>query len=265
MLIFINHDDIRSLEVSEELIRRGYYVSDQFSDMKYADIIYMGVKGIDNKNRLMTKQETICIKDNFFETLKDNVLIITLIYNDNIKQASQHYHFQYLCLLDDEEFLYKNSILTAEGLLSYLIKHRRYPIYQSRILILGYGHCAYPIAKYLKAMDADITIAARKKELQHEIESLGYEYMKFNELNLSTFDIVINTIPYVVVDKDKLLKVKSNVMIVDIASYPYGIDHHFAISQGINSIILPSIPSKYAYGYAGQMIADIIERELENA
>ena len=54
-------------------------------------------------------------------------------------------------------------------------------------------------------------------------------------------------------------------MIVDIASYPYGIDHHYALSKGINCQILPSIPCKYAYGYAGKMIADEIERKLENA
>ena len=54
-------------------------------------------------------------------------------------------------------------------------------------------------------------------------------------------------------------------MIVDIASYPYGIDHHYALSKGLNCQILSSIPCKYAYGYAGKMVADEIERELENA
>ena len=56
----------------------------------------------------------------------------------------------------------------------------------------------------------------------------------------------------------------SHMMILDIASYPYGVDHHYALSKGFNSIILPSIPSKYAYGYAGKMMADQIEREINH-
>ena len=51
MLVFVNHDDMRSLELMEEMLHRGYYVSDQFKDMKYADVIYMGMRGIDRKNR----------------------------------------------------------------------------------------------------------------------------------------------------------------------------------------------------------------------
>ncbi|MEG0366493.1 MAG: hypothetical protein RR585_06635, partial [Coprobacillus sp.] len=58
MLIFVNHDDMRSLELMDELIRRGYYVSDQLNDLRYADVLYLGLKGVDNKNRLMTHQET---------------------------------------------------------------------------------------------------------------------------------------------------------------------------------------------------------------
>lgn len=49
MLVFVNHDDMRSLELMEEMLHRGYYVSDQFKDMKYADVIYMGMRGIDRK------------------------------------------------------------------------------------------------------------------------------------------------------------------------------------------------------------------------
>ena len=80
-----------------------------------------------------------------------------------------------------------------------------------------------------------------------------------------TTDILINTIPYVVVKENEIDKVHKRLMIVDIASYPYGIDHHYALSKGLNCQILSSIPCKYAYGYAGKMVADEIERELENA
>ena len=78
MLIFINHDDMRSLECMEECIRRHYYVSDQLKDLKYADVIYLGAKGLDRKNRLFMNNETIMIDE---ETIK-KVLITFYIENN---------------------------------------------------------------------------------------------------------------------------------------------------------------------------------------
>lgn len=264
VLIFINHDDLRSLELMEECVRRGYYVTDQIKDIKYADVIYLGTKGIDRKNRLLTHNETLILSDDFFSLLKKGSMVITLAYNSFLEQLSKKYGFKYIYLLENKRFIYLNSILTAEGLISYLIAHRRFPLYQSRIVILGFGHCAKPIIEYLKAMHSDVYVVVRRKELQKEIESMGCHFMFIEDMDLKDFDILINTVPQLIVDKEKLDQANSQMMIVDIASYPYGVDHHYALTQGFNSIILPSIPSKYAYGYAGKMIIDEIERMLEN-
>jgi len=265
MLIFVNHDDLRALELMEELLRRGYYVSDQMKDLRYADVIYLGRKGIDRKHRLEMQHETKKLPEDLFQNLKENCLILTLMNNDYLHELSKLYHFRYMCLLKQEDFIYKNSILTAEGLLSYLISHRRFPIYQSRILVLGYGHCAKPIIQYLKAIGATVSVGLRNKKYRKDIEETGCLYQNIKELNLSNQDIIINTIPCLVVDRLLIDTIDKKTMIVDIASYPYGIDHHYALSKGYNCQILPSIPCKYAYGYAGQMVVDIIEKECFHA
>lgn len=264
MLVFVNHDDMRSLEVIEEMIQRGHYVSDQLKDMRYADVIYLGGKGIDRKNRMNYQQETVVFSDEMFSSLKENSLILTLIHNDYLEELSAQHHFRYAALLDDEEFVEKNSILTAEGLMSYLIQHRRYPLYKSRITILGYGHCAKPIIRCLKAFQADVEVAVRHGKYQREIEKEGCRYIDIQDVNLKDVDILINTVPSIVVSEEKLDKANPRIMIVDIASYPYGLNHHYALFKGLNSQILPSIPSKYAYGYAGKMIADEMERMIND-
>ncbi|WP_270639440.1 NAD(P)-dependent oxidoreductase [Longibaculum muris] len=263
--MFINHDDMRSLELMEELMRRGYYVSDRLKDMKYADVIYLGAKGMDRKNRLILEHETIVVDDEIIKHLKENCLVFTLIHNEYLIELSKEYHFQYIALLDQENFVEKNSILTAEGLMSYLISHRRMPLYDSQVIVLGYGHCAKPIIDDLIGLKANVKVAVRKRKYQKEIEKKNAQYIAIDQVDLSQCDILINTIPHVVIEKEQLDHIKKNLMIVDIASYPYGIDHHYALSKGINCQILPSIPCKYAYGYAGKMIADEIERKLENA
>ncbi len=265
MLIYVNHDDMRSLELMEELIRRGYYVSDEFKDLRYADVIYLGAKGIDAKNRLKTSYDTMTLNENIWKQLKKRCIVVTLMHNEYFVSLAKLYQFSYVALLDHEDFIEKNSILTAEGLICYMIMHRRYPIYQSQVCVLGFGHCAQPIVDELIALKADVLVAVRRKELKATIETKGARYVSLQEVDLSQIDILINTIPSLVIQQKELEQAKKGIMIIDIASYPYGIDHHYAISHGMNSQILSAIPCKYAYGYAGRMIADEIERMLESA
>lgn len=265
MLIFVNHDDLRSLEFMEVMIERGYYVSDQFEDMKYADVIYLGVKGIDRKNRLIVNQETYVLDKEKLMSLKESARIFTLIPNAYLKELSLQYHFQYYALLEDEVFLEENSILTAEGLISYLIKHRRFPLYHAKVTVLGFGHCAKPLINYLKAFQSHVTVAIRNEKYQKEIEDMNCVYQNIKNLDLSATDILINTIPSVIVSDQTLKHAYKRIMIVDIASYPYGLSHHYALSLGFNCQILSSIPCKYAYGYAGKMVADYIERVMNYA
>lgn len=260
MLIYINHDDMRSLELMEECIRRGYYVSDQLKDLKYADVIYLGSKGLDRKNRLLMNNETVLLTDDIFQHFKEGSIVLTLCDNAYLEELSILHGFQYSALLKQEDFINKNAILTAEGLLSYLISHRIYPIFDCHIMVLGFGHCALPIIQYLKALGANVDVVTRNKKQETEIQKLGCQYVYIDDINLKDIDLLINTIPHVVVKEKELDKASSRLMIVDIASYPYGILHHYALAKGINSIILPSLPSKYAYGYAGQMMIDEIER-----
>ena len=48
-MIFINHDDLRSLDCFEKCVEEGLYVSDDIKDLKYAQVIYLGQKGLDRK------------------------------------------------------------------------------------------------------------------------------------------------------------------------------------------------------------------------
>ncbi len=260
-MIFINHDDLRSLECYEECLSQGLYVSDDINDLKYADVIYLGQKGMNRKNNLFVNGETVLFDECILKNIHDNAVVITLMYNEYLNELSNKYKFIYIALLCDENFIEENSILTAEGLLSYLISHRLFPLYNSRILVLGYGHCGKAIVECLKGFNTYKYIYCRNnKDL---LINNAHIYHNIEDIDFSIFDIIINTIPEVVVKKESIDQMKRQVMIADIAIYPYGIDHHYALSRGLNSIILPSIPNKYAYKHAGNMIFNKIKGMIE--
>ncbi len=258
-MIFINHDDIRALELTEQLLEKGYYITDQTKDLSYSDILYFGLKGIDRKNRLMTNQGTKVLTDSEIRLIPKNSYVITLIHNDYMQEIADKYNFNYIALLNDEDYLYYNSILTAEGLISYIIAHRRYPLYESKVLLLGFGHCAKPILSLLTAFQAEVSVAVRNPKYVDEIKKNKGKYVDIENLDLSEYDLIINTIPTVVIDEKELDTAKRQCFLIDIASYPYGINHHYALSKGLNCIILPSIPAKYAYSFAAEMICKKIE------
>ena len=264
MLIFVNHDDLRGQEVMEEMTRKGFYVTDEWSDLRYCQMIYLGMKGIDRKNRLFLHHDTIVVEDQVWKQLQPHTKIFTIVHNDYLEALSKQYGFEYFAFLDDEDFVCKNSILTAQGVLAYLIGHRRFPIYRSQIHVLGYGHCGKIIVRDLVALQADVYVGIRNPIILDEINDQGAKGYIMADMDLSACDILINTVPSQIVSSTHLDHANAHMMILDIASYPYGVDHHYALSKGFNSIILPSIPSKYAYGFAGKMMADIMERKINN-
>lgn len=63
---------------------------------------------------------------------------------------------------------------------------------------------------------------ARKNEDLAWIKAYGYRAIPLKELkeNLHKFDIIINTIPSIILDREHLENVKKDALIIDVASNP---------------------------------------------
>ena len=75
----------------------------------------------------------------------------------------------------------------------------------------------------------------------------------------SETNIIINTVPSVIIDRKILEKLNKNCIIIDVASAPYGTDFAVASEFGINAIQCPSLPGKVAPKTAGEIIADLLQ------
>ena len=78
------------------------------------------------------------------------------------------------------------------------------------------------------------------------IKAYGYEPIPLENIenNLGKFDIIINTIPYVVLDEKNLNNVKNDVLIIDLASNPGGVDRKAVKQKNIKFIWALSLPGK---------------------
>ena len=258
-MFFILEDDQRGKELSQILLNNGYYVSNDFKDLKYADYIYFGLKGIDIKNRIICNGETYYID---CKLLKKGCVVITIVYNSYLNDLCHDNGYHYYSMLKDKDYLRLNTIMTSEGLISFMIDKIDKPLYNSNILILGYGNCGKSITKILKAFGSIVTVAVRKAELKEEIESYGYEFILLDSININDYDYIINTIPSVIINKDILNKPYKDIIFFDIASYPFGIDHHEAIRLGYDSYIISSIPSSYYPKFSSKLIYEFILKKM---
>ena len=170
--------------------------------------------------------------------------------------------------LDREELAVLNAIPTAEGAIQIAMENTQFTLHGSNILILGFGRIGKVLAKMLTGIGATVTCAARKYADIAWINSYAYNSILFNDIDskLYEYNIIMNTVPHMVLDKDRLEKLDKNCLIIDLASKPGGVDFEVAKELGIKSILALALPGKVAPitsgKYMKETIYNILKEEL---
>ena len=167
--------------------------------------------------------------------------------------------------LDDEDFAIYNSIPTAEGAIEIAMRETKMTINSSNCLVLGYGRIGKVLAKMLTGIGAKVYCEARKNEDIAWIKAYGYEPIHLNDLDgtLSKFDIIINTIPFQILDENRLDMLKKDVVIIDLASNPGGVDRKAAREKNIKVIWALSLPAKVAPLTSAEFIKETLYHVLK--
>ena len=163
-------------------------------------------------------------------------------------------------LMKVESLTILNTIATAEGAIDTIIQNTDTIIHGSNILILGFGRVAKTLAYKLKALDANITCAARKEADLAWIKAYGYNVLNINFIKdeLKRFDVIVNTVPHVILGEEELKNVKNNVLLVDLASKPGGIDFNVADMLNIKYVWALALPGKIAALSSAEFIKEYI-------
>ena len=141
-----------------------------------------------------------------------------------------------------------NTISTAEGAIQIAMQETLSTIHGSNVLVLGFGRIGKILSKMLNGIGARVSCEARKEADIAWIKAYGYNPVHLNVLeeNIGNYDIIINTIPYLILDSQKLDKVKKDCLIIDLASNPGGVDREVAKQKGIKTIWALALPGKVA-------------------
>lgn len=182
-------------------------------------------------------------------------------YFTNLAQKMDIKYYDYN---KDECFQIANASSTAEGAISIIINERNKTIYGSNILILGYGRIGKILSNYLKIFNPNLYVFARKDADITWININGHKGLKVHEFEsfISNIDIIINTIPAGIISKELIDKTNKDILIIDLASKPGGLDHNYAIEKGLKTIHALGLPGKIATKSAAKVIFNTILKNV---
>lgn len=193
------------------------------------------------------------------KTLNGKKLIAGNIKQE-LYQLTQNEKVEIIDILNREELVVLNSISTAEGAIQIIMEETAKTVHGSNVLIVGFGKLGKILAKMLDGLGANVNCETKENVDLAWIKAYGYKPIHPKEMNseLSNFDIIINTVPAMILDESKLKLLKKDCLILDLAPNPGGVDKAAAKNEGIKTIWALSIPGKVAPLTSAEFIKDTI-------
>jgi len=190
---------------------------------------------------------------------KEKIIVGGMI-DKNSRILADKYGLTITDYLEREEFAVLNAIATAEGAISIAIDEMSVNIHSCNAVVLGFGRIGKLLCKDLKALSANVVSAARKKSDLAWIKANNYEAVTYSKLEYKLFDadVIFNTVPQLILNKNLLKLLKKDCLIIDLASKPGGVDFNAAALLGINTVWALSLPGKVSPVSSGKILMDTI-------
>jgi dipicolinate synthase subunit A len=179
-----------------------------------------------------------------------------------LREICERHNLRLVDYFEREELTVMNAMVTAESTLEILIRELGRTVFGAEIMLTGFGRISKILAKYLAALGARVTVAARKYSDLAWAEIGGCKTVLLSEIGgvLRQFDVVINTVPAIIFGADSTKKFKPGCLTVDLASKP-----GFADAEALGVIHALSLPGKSSPVTAGQIVADTIVNIINEA
>ena len=160
-------------------------------------------------------------------------------------------------LLKNPYYLADNAAITAYCTLGLLMERLPVVLRGCKILILGWGRIAKCLSALLWAVEADITVAARRPEDRAMAHALGYRVLDIEGLGpeLNDYRVICSTPPEVVLNEEQLSHCRDYCLKIDLASCPGLLGSDVIRARGLPGIRAPES--------SGRLIAKTIVRTLD--
>lgn len=233
--------------------------------VKEAEVVIGPIPFSSNGKEINTPFSDVSISiRELMHTLNAKILIAGTISPEVYDMANDEY-IEIIDIMKREELSVLNTVSTAEGAIEIAISNTNKILHGSKVLILGFGRIGKVLARKMAGLSVKVTCAARKDEDLAWIRAYGHNATNINTLgeNLSDYDIIINTVPHLILTKERMEYVSEECLLIDLASNPGGIDKKVAKDRNLKLIWALALPGKVAPVTTAEFIKDTIYNILK--
>ena len=210
-----------------------------------SDIIVTGVPISKDNEYILADYANLKIELNSLKKIKNKILLSGMIPDKYEKILKENKNYV-IDLLKNEDYIVFNAKITVEGIVKYLIENTKTSLFNSKILVLGYGRIGKILCNVLKSFTENIYCMTYSKEEVEIARANALNTILEEDLEkfLKNFEIIVNTVPKIILNSKKLNMLYKEAFVLDVASKPGGIDQSFAQKNKINYMWNLGIPSE---------------------
>ncbi|MEA4883802.1 MAG: dipicolinate synthase subunit DpsA [Clostridia bacterium] len=230
-----------------------------------ADAIILPLSGTDASGCVRISASPVCITRELLSVLRPGAALFSGTIVAWVRDACAAAGVRMVETGNDDELAILNSIPSAEGAIQMAMQATPFTIHGSNCLVLGLGRTGATLARMLRGIGANVWAAARKPKDRARATEMCLAPVSFSDLPacLPQMDIVFNTVPAVVLNRELIYVMRRTAVIIDLASAPGGTDFASAAERGIHAELAPGLPGKAAPLTAGRILSRVIPEIVE--
>ena len=108
----------------------------------------------------------------------------------------------------------------------------------------------------LRGLGADVFVYARKESARQEAQLAGCRVAAVSDISELCLDMVYNTVPQIIVDRQMSGAISKNALVMELASTPGGFEN------GDIALKAPALPGRMMPRSAGEAVYDLVSSVL---
>ncbi len=243
-----------------EFLNKEVIYSDDIHSFFQIDTLIIPPLGADYL--LFFKHTNISLNEIFLQNPYLKTIVTGLKSKELIAFCETH-NIKLLSFLDDEEVVRENAKFTAEACIRLMSEKLDCSLKDLSILILGYGNISYYLNEMLNIYDSNVTIYS-KDATELKLAKLSKIKVLEEIDDLSHFDCIINTIPKTIMNKENLDTILTKQILIELASYPYGINIEYLKQKNNEVLLYQGLPGKVVPKSGAKLIYNFLKNNKIN-
>lgn len=220
--------------------------------------VILPLPGIRNNGRLHAPfADNPIVNKKDLAALSAGTPIITGVCSKYLAGLADELNLKVIEVAEEDKIAIPNAIPTAEGAIQIAMAETDITIDGMKVLIMGYGRVGAALADKLRAMGARPVVTNRSAGRFAAAARDGYAIYPWDSVKdvVAGQDVIFNTVPALVIDREILMAMDKRTLIIDLASSPGGTDFDTAAELDIKTVHALSLPGKVAPVTAGKILA----------